>query len=171
MKQESSYMIGGEDLSADWRWPKGHPEWRMSSKEGIRWEDDGPLNETGRKMLLKHFASADQDAGDHVARGASPEAARNRTAGRARTSRARERPTRGPYFRQARGMSPGRSNQWTRPHGRVHKSIFDLAFESMKSCTMYKSAREWFDECSTDCCACTSCCGSAFFFVSTTAVT
>ncbi len=55
MKQESSYMIGGEDLSADWRWPKGHPEWRMSSKEGIRWEDDGPLNETGRKMLLKHF--------------------------------------------------------------------------------------------------------------------
>src|SRR3989344_444683 len=49
-------------------------------------------------------ASADQDAGDHVARGASPEAARNRTAGRARTPRARERPPRGPYSGLASGM-------------------------------------------------------------------
>ena len=49
-------MIGGEEAAVDWRWPeRDNPTWRMSSKEGIRWSDDGPLNEFGRKMILRHF--------------------------------------------------------------------------------------------------------------------
>ena len=53
--KRQSYMVGGENISVDWRWPGDEPCWRMSSKEGIRWEDDGPLNEAGRQLLLHHF--------------------------------------------------------------------------------------------------------------------
>ncbi|RJR14112.1 hypothetical protein C4585_00755 [Candidatus Parcubacteria bacterium] len=53
--KRQSYMVGGDTISVDWRWPGDEPCWRMSSKEGITWEDDGPLNEGGRQLLLQHF--------------------------------------------------------------------------------------------------------------------
>ena len=53
--EKQSYMVGGETLSADWRWPEDQPHWRMSFKEGVTWEVDGPLNEAGRQLLLRHF--------------------------------------------------------------------------------------------------------------------
>jgi len=53
--KRQSYMVGGDNLSADRRWPGDEPCWRMSSKEGVTWEDDGPINEAGRQILLQHF--------------------------------------------------------------------------------------------------------------------
>ena len=55
ISEKTTYMVGGDSLSVDWRWPKGCPAWRMSDKEGVQWFDDGPLNEAGRQLLLRHF--------------------------------------------------------------------------------------------------------------------
>ncbi len=52
---KTQYMVGGSDAACDWRWPEGQPVWVMSSKEGVRWYHDGPLNEEGRRMILAHF--------------------------------------------------------------------------------------------------------------------
>jgi len=50
------YMVGGEIVSVDWRNGNGDPCWHMSSKEnGVQWDEDGRLNETGRQLLLQHF--------------------------------------------------------------------------------------------------------------------
>lgn len=52
----------GPDYGVDWNF-SGKPGWRMTDKEGVRWEDIGPMNETGRQAVLKHFdleSEADQ---------------------------------------------------------------------------------------------------------------
>ncbi len=50
---------GGELCACDWRWPKDHPVWTMSSREGVQWYDDGSLTEKGRRALLEHFGLTD----------------------------------------------------------------------------------------------------------------
>ena len=51
----AQFMVGDHSLACDWRWPHGHPIWRMSSKEGVEWLDNGPLTEQGRTLILEHF--------------------------------------------------------------------------------------------------------------------
>lgn len=52
----AQYMVGDSAKSCDWRGPfDSGARWRMSSKDGVRWDDDGPLDEGGRELILEHF--------------------------------------------------------------------------------------------------------------------
>lgn len=51
----NQYMVGSSQCSCDWRWPTNEAVWNMSSKEGVRWDKDGPLSHEGRNLLIEHF--------------------------------------------------------------------------------------------------------------------
>jgi hypothetical protein len=51
------YSIGGSELSVEWNWQ--HDGWRMSSRDGGQWFDDGPLDKAGRALILEHFGLED----------------------------------------------------------------------------------------------------------------
>lgn len=44
----------GPDFAADWAF-NGQPQWRMTDKEGVSWDDAGPLNEVGRAAVLRYY--------------------------------------------------------------------------------------------------------------------
>lgn len=49
----------GPDYGVDWNF-SGNSGWRMTDKEGIRWEDIGPMNEKGREVVIERFQLQDK---------------------------------------------------------------------------------------------------------------
>lgn len=51
------FMVGTSECSVIWRDPPNcSPEWSMNSRDpGGPWYNDGPLNESGRALLVHHF--------------------------------------------------------------------------------------------------------------------